>query len=97
MIVPRTSLIVKCVRHVLPYQHSETVTMPVPACRLNLHMLSDHVESHILCHLDVKEKGLIGRSGIKSVRPPSLVKCTELEYRLVVEVNAIESLVILSV
>ena len=72
-------------RHVLPYHDSMKVAVVVPACRLKLDVLADHVEAHLLGLDDVPLKSLVGRCRIKTVRPPALVERTEVEQRLVVQ------------
>ena len=48
-------------------------------------MLADHVESEVLCLLDVEFESFISGCGIKSVRPPALVKGSKLEQALAVK------------
>ena len=50
-------------------------------------MLTDHIESEILGLLDVILQCFVGRSGVKSVRPPTLVKRSELEESLTVQTH----------
>ena len=73
------------IRHILPYEHSKTVTVPVPTSRLHFHVLPDEIESHFLGLKDIKHQGFIRRCSIKTVRPPALVKRTILEKRLTIE------------
>ena len=50
--------------HILPNQHSEPVAMVEPAGRLNLDVLTDHVEPEVLGFLNIKPQSLVGRSGV---------------------------------
>ena len=48
-------------------------------------MLSNHIESHLLGLHDIKLKSIVGRRGIKSIWPPSLIKRSELEQDFIIE------------
>ena len=48
-------------------------------------MLTYHIESQILGLYDIVFEGLVGRSGVETVRPPALVERTVLEERSAVE------------
>ena len=73
------------VRHILPDEHTEPVAMVVPAQRLDLDMLAQHIEAHRLGGADIVDKRLIRRCGIESVRPVALIKQTVLEVWLVIQ------------
>ena len=72
-------------RHILPNQHSFNVSVVVPSCRLYLDVLAYHIVAPFSGLDDVEAESLIGRSGIESVRPPALVKRSELEQLLAIE------------
>eukprot|EP00964_Phaeocystis_antarctica_P076052 scaffold46996_cov60-Phaeocystis_antarctica.AAC.2 len=76
---------VKARRLVLPHQHAQPVAVVVPARGLDLDVLADHVEAARLGKLDVIPHRGIARWREQSVRPPPLVKGTQLEARRAVE------------
>ena len=51
------------VDHVLPHDHAQTVAVIVPARRLDLEMLAQHVEAELAGRLDVVEQCLVARCG----------------------------------
>lgn len=54
-------------------------------------MLAYHIEAQIFGRLDIPRKSLNTRSGIESVRPPSLVERAELEKNLVIQRQPLDS------
>ena len=82
---PVVFAIVGKARHVLPDQDAHFVTSAVPGRRLDFDVLADHVESELLGDLEIVAHRLVGRGGIKAVRPPALVQWTILEKDAVVE------------
>ena len=72
------------VYHVLPDQHSQPVAVIVPAQRLDLYMLTQHIKAHILCRLNVKNHRLVARCGVHTVRPVALIEQTVVEVGLAV-------------
>ena len=69
---------------VLPYQHAQSVAVVVPAQRLQLAMLAQHVKASILHSLDVVDIGLIAGGSQQTVGPVALIQQTVLEVRLVI-------------
>ena len=59
--------------------------MRVPAGGLDFYVLSDGIESQVLCPLNVEFQSFVGRGGVETVRPPALVEGAECEKFLVVE------------
>src|ERR1051325_8768268 len=80
--------------HVLPDEQPQLVAPIIPAVRLHLHMLTCHVETKLLRNLNIVTKSLIGRSGVKAIRPESLVERTDHEIRFVVKENARNALLV---
>ena len=74
--------------HVLPYEDAFAVAVVVPARRLDLHVLADHVVTQLLGLQNVEQQRFVGRCGEKSVGPPALVERAEVEERFVVERHA---------
>ncbi|MNN21480.1 hypothetical protein D3C81_1348010 [compost metagenome] len=74
-IVPASSSI----DHVLPDNHTQTIAMIIPSCRLNLDMLPNHVEAKLFSDFNIIDESFIGRCGIQAVRPISLIKNTVLK------------------
>ena len=81
-------------RHVLPYCNADTVTVPVPACRLYLDVFTNQVPAPFLCLFNVIAKGIVGGSGIKAVGPPALIQGAILEIGLVIQPQAAEALAV---
>ena len=69
--------------------------MVVPAQRLDLDMLAQHIEAHRLGGADIVDKRLVRRRGIEPVRPVALIEQTVLEVRLVIQKQARHSVFIL--
>ena len=74
--------------HVLPYDHAEFVAVVVPACGLDLYVFAYHVVTQILGLDDVECQRLVRGGCIEAVGPPALIQRAELEYRLVVQLQA---------
>ena len=62
------------VGHVLPDKHAEPVAVIVPAQRLELDVLSQHIEAHALHRLDVGNHGLVRGRGEHPIRPIPLIE-----------------------
>ena len=77
--------------HILPYGNPQAVTVVVPACRLNLDVLADHVVAKVPGLDYVIFEGLVRGGGIEAVWPPALVQRAKLEIRLSVEPKALET------
>ncbi len=78
--------------HVLPDQEAKLVGPVVPAGRLDLDVLADHVVAERPLFLNVALEGIVGRSGIDAVRPEALVERAELEDELVVQQHLHETI-----
>ncbi len=76
------------VHHILPYDHAEPVAMIIPPLRLDLDMLSEHIEAHFLHFHNIKDKSLVGGRRIQSVRPVTLIEHTVLKPCLSVQADA---------
>src|SRR5690606_10228277 len=50
--------------HILPNEHALPVAVVIPAGRLHLDVLADHIEAHFLGLLNIKKKRLVGGRGI---------------------------------
>ena len=72
------------VYHILPHEHSEPVAVIVPAQRLDLYVLAQHIKAHVLGGLNVKNERLIRRGGVHAVGPVALIEQTVVEIRLAV-------------
>ena len=59
--------------------------MVVPTTRLYLDVLTNHVEAHLLCCLNIVEQSRISRSSIDSIGPETLIEGTYMEDRFIVE------------
>ena len=81
--VPRRVLV--AAGHVLPDEEAQLVAVVIPAGRLDLHVLADHVEAELLGHFEVVLQRLVGRRGVESVGPEALIERAILKQRLVVE------------
>ena len=77
--------------HILPHGNAQAVTVVVPAGRLNLDVLADHIVAEVFGLDYVIFEGLVRGGGIKAVRPPALVQRAKLEIRLSVEPKALET------
>ena len=71
--------------HILPDNHSESVAVVIPAVRLNLDVLPEHIEAEALHCFNIVNHCLVARCGKTAVAPIALVKKSFLEIRLVVE------------
>ena len=78
--------------HVLPDDHAKAVAGVIPACRLNLDMLADHVAADLFGVLDVKKHGFFGRRGIEPFGEVALVQWTKLKDGFVIEREAPKAL-----
>lgn len=74
-------------RHILPYNHSQLVAIGIPTGRLHFDVLADHIETEILRLLNVIQQGLVRRSRVQAVGPPTLVERTELEQCFIVQLQ----------
>ena len=84
------------VNEILPYDKSESVTVIIPTKRLELDMLSYHIEAHILEHLQLIKYCLVTRVSKQAVAPISLIQKAVEEVRLSVEKQAGNSVLILT-
>ena len=74
-------------RHILPNQHTFLIAMIVPAGRLYLHVLADHVEAPRFRLHDIIQQRLVRGSRVKPVGPPALIQRAVLEQVLVVQAH----------
>ena len=74
--------------HVLPDEHTEPVTVVVPAQRLHFYVLTQHVEAKALHGGDVVNHRIVGGGSVESVGPITLVEHAAVEQRLSVEHEA---------
>ena len=82
------------VGHILPDQHAQPVAVVIPAQRLQLDVLAQHIEAHPLHRLDVVDHGLIGGRCEHAVRPVALIQHAGMEVRRVVELQARHALTV---
>ena len=73
--------------HVLPDQHPQPVAVIIPSLRLQLYMLSEHVEAQLLHGDDIEYKRFIAGGGVQAVRPVTLIQHACLKIRTVVQKN----------
>ena len=73
------------VYHVLPDEHADAVAVIIPAHRLDLDVLAEHVEAHVLHELDIEHHRVVARRGVEPVGEVPLVKNAVLEIRPAVE------------
>ena len=88
--------LVEGARHVLPDEEAQLVAPVVEPVGLDLDVLPEHVHAQGLDRLDVVAQGRVGRGRVEPVRPPALVERPELEERLVVQEEPVESLPVLA-
>ena len=74
--------------HILPYDHSQTITVVIPAQRLDLDMFPEHVEAQAFCKVNIIDKGLIAGSGHQSVGPVALIQDPMEKIGLVIQAEA---------
>ena len=55
-------------------------------------MFANHIEAPLLGLLDIEAQGLVGRGGVKAVRPPALVQRAKLEQDLIIQGQSLGSL-----
>ena len=83
------------VYHVLPHEHAQPVAVIVPAQRLDLYVLAQHVKAHVLGRLNVENERLVARCGVHAVGPIALIEQTVVEIRLSVQKQTLYALVVL--
>lgn len=74
--------------HILPYDHSQTIAVVIPAQRLDLDMFPEHVEAQAFCKVNIIDKGLIAGSGHQSVGPVALIQDPMEKIGLVIQAEA---------
>ena len=79
------------VGHVLPDDHAEAVAGVIPARRLHLDVLADHIAANLFGIRDVEKHGFLRRRGIKPLGEVALVQGTELKDRFIIEREAPEA------
>ena len=80
--------------HVLPDEHAQPVTVVIPAVALDLDVLAQHVEAHILGQLDVVDERVVARRGVEPVRPVALIEQPVVKIRLAVEKQAAHAVLV---
>ena len=65
----------------------------VPAGRLDLDVLADHVEAELLRDFEIVLQGFVGRGRVEPVGPEALVERTDQKDRLAVETNPGDAIV----
>ena len=78
--------------HILPYDHSQTIAVVIPAQRLDLDMFPEHVEAQAFCKVNIIDKGLIAGSGHQSVGPVALIQDPMEKIGLVIQAEAGDTL-----
>lgn len=73
---------------VLPYEHTEFVTVVVPAVGFDFDVFADGVEAHVFDDVDIVGEGAVSRGGVDTVWPVALVEDAEVKEVLVVEEDA---------
>ncbi len=68
--------------------------MVIPAIRLHLDVLADHIKSHCFCLFDVESESLIGGRGIQAIWPPALIQRSILKQKLIVQHHPLNAFVI---
>ena len=81
--------------HILPYQHTHTVTMEVPAVGFDFSMLAKHVKAQLLHSLDIVDQSLVRGSCVQPVRPVSLVQHSCLENGMIIQTETGDAFFIL--
>ena len=66
--------------------------MVIPARRLNLDMLAQHIEAETLCHLNIINHRLVRGRREQALTPIALVEQAALEIGLIIEHQARDSL-----
>ena len=79
---------VAAVYHILPDQHPQPVAVVVPAQRLHLDVLAQHIKAQPLHFGDIVDHRFIAGGGVKTVAPVALIQQTVVEIRLTVEEQA---------
>ncbi len=82
--------------HILPDEQAELVRPVVPSVGFDLDVFSSHVKAELFRDLDVVFECVVGRRGVKAVRPPALVQRAEEEQGLVVEQQSCNAIIILA-
>ena len=85
---------IAAVHHILPDQHPQPVTMVVPAQRLHLDVLSQHIKAQPFHFGDVMDHRFIGGSGVIAVAPVALIQKTVVEIGTAVQQQAGQSLLV---
>ena len=81
--------------HILPYDHSQTIAVVIPAQRLELDMFPEHIEAQPFCEADIIDKGLIAGSSHQPVGPVALIQDPVEKIGLVIQTKPQNSLGIL--
>ena len=80
--------------HILPDEHTQPVAVIVPAVALDLDVLAQHVEAHVLGQLDVIDERVVARRGVEPVRPVALIEQAVVKIRLAVEKQAAHAVLV---
>src|SRR6266511_1422342 len=65
--------------------------MVIPALRLDLHVLTQHIEAHALRLLNIIAQRVVRRRAVQPIWPPPLVQEPDLEIWLVVQEQPIDA------
>ena len=80
--------------HVLPDDHAKAIAGVIPARRLDLDMLADHVTANLFGVFDVKQHGFLRRGSVEPFGKVALVERTKLKDGFIVEREAPETVFI---
>ena len=73
--------------HILPYDNPQLVAIGIPSGRFYFDMLANHIKAEVFRLPDVINQSFIGRCGIKTIGPPSLIQRTKLEQRFIIQLQ----------
>ena len=85
---------IPAVGHILPDNHAETVAGVIPACRLHLNVLADHIAADLFGVFDVEQHRRFAGGGVEPLGEVALIERTILKDGLIVERKAPEAFVI---
>ncbi len=80
----RGAVAASAVYHILADNHAQTVAVVIPSGAFHLNMLAQHVKAKIFHDSNVIKKRILGRGGVKAVRPVALIQHPHEKVRLVV-------------
>ncbi len=80
----RHVILAAAVDHILTDNHTQPVTVIIPAGTFHLDVLAQHIKAQFFHGTDVIEQGFVGRGSVQSVRPVTLIQNTHQEIRLMI-------------